>query len=139
MRDVIAREPEPQYVDAMARVRTAVASEITPRTSPHTMWTHRLAVPLPLAALAAGVLVVLCAGLVLSMAGRGVSTVRFTAAPTGVTQFEIEGDPEDVWKLLQALNQGSPDRIVTFDIPRDYQLVRLGVPELRPAVGDGRR
>jgi anti-sigma factor RsiW len=139
VRDYLARSSEPQFVDAMARVRNHLPAGEAVQPLRQGLLSRRLSVPIPLALAAALAVLALGLSLLMSFARRPASTVRFTAAPSGHTQFEIEGDPEDVSRLLQALNQDSPNRIVTFDIPADIPLIPMGAPKLRPAVSGGGR
>ena len=134
LREALVAEDEPHFVDAMARTRNVLALQGRGAPPRPRLWYRRVSVPVPIAALAAAAVFLFGLGMFASLSRRPSSTVRFTAAPTGHTQFEIEGDPEDVSRLLQALNHESPNRIVTFDIPADIQLVRMGEPALRPAL-----
>jgi anti-sigma factor RsiW len=127
----LAAEEEPDLVDAMARVRNSLVSRspVRPRR-----W-RPLAIPVPVAALAAGLVLILGGALVLAaLRPWETSTVRFTASPTGIRQFEIKGNPEDIRKILEVLNGPAVDRTVTFDIPKIFRLTPFGEPQLRPAL-----
>jgi hypothetical protein len=124
-------EAEPDFVDAMARTRNALAFRLVSGTG---RW-RLLSIPLPLAALAACLVLLLGGALVLTtLRPWETSTVRITASPTGIRQFEIKGDPEDIRKILEVLNRESVDRTVTIEIPKDFQFASFGEPELRPAL-----
>ena len=134
LRSIRARvlsEEEPDLVDAMVRVRNAIATR-----APFAVRRWRLlSIPLPLAVAAAGLVLALGAAFVVSLVRPyEPSTVRFTASPTGIRQFEIEGKPDDIHRLLKLLNRDAEERIVTFDIPKDYRLTPLGDPQFRSAV-----
>jgi hypothetical protein len=115
----------------MVRVRNAISTR-----APFAARRWRLlSIPLPLVVAAAGLVLALGAALVLSVVRPyEPSIVRFTASATGIRQFEIEGKPDDIHKLLKLLNRYSDERIVTFDIPKDYRLTPLGDPQFRSAV-----
>jgi anti-sigma factor RsiW len=131
LRAELRSEAEPDFVDAMARTRNALASYPPPRAG---RW-RPVSVPLPVAALAACLVVLLGCALVLTVLRPwDVSTVRITATPTGIRQFEVSGDPEDVRKILEVLNSGAVDRSVTIEIPKDFRFTAFGEPEIRPAL-----
>jgi anti-sigma factor RsiW len=131
VRERLAREEEPDLVDAMARVRNSLVSRLP---VPSRRW-RSVVIPAPIAALAACLVLLLGGGLVLSaLRPWETSTVRFTSSPTGIRQFEIKGNPEDVRKILAALNTDAVDSVITLDIPSDFRLAPFGEPELFPAV-----
>ena len=127
----ILSEEEPDLVDAMVHVRNAISAR-----APFAVRRRRLvSVPLPVAVAAAGIVLVLGAVLALSVfRPNEPSTVRFTASTTGIRQFEIEGKPDDIHRLLKLLNRDADERTVTFDIPKNYRLTPLGDPQFRSAV-----
>jgi anti-sigma factor RsiW len=110
-------EDDPELVDTMARVRNSLEARAPTRTS---RW-RAVQVPAPIVALA-------------TFRPWDTSTVRFTASPTGIRQFEIKGNAEDIRKILDALNKDAVDRRVTLEIPKAFPLAVFGEPELRPAV-----
>jgi anti-sigma factor RsiW len=124
-------EDDPELVDTMARVRNSLEARAPTRTS---RW-RAVQVPAPIVALAASLVVLLGAALALAtFRPWDTSTVRFTASPTGIRQFEIKGNAEDIRKILDALNKDAVDRRVTLEIPKAFPLAVFGEPELRPAV-----
>lgn len=124
-------ETEPDFVDAMARTRNALSSHLASGAG---RW-RPVSVPLPLAALVACLVLLLGAALVLTTVRPWeTSTVRITASPTGIRQFEIRGDPDDIRKILEVLNREAVDRTVTIEIPKHFQFASFGEPELRPAL-----
>lgn len=133
VRERLKGDEEPELVETMARVRNALAARIA---TPSHRW-RSITVPLPLAAIAACLVLLLGGGLVLSAFRRpDTSPVRLTLSPTGFVQLETEVPAEDVRKLLDALNGGGADRTVVLspEIPEGYRLIPLGEPELLPAV-----
>jgi hypothetical protein len=124
-------EREPDFVDAMARTRNALASGPPAGTGRR----RPVSIPLPLAALAASLVLLLGGALVLTIIRPWeTSSVRITDSPTGMRQFEIRGDPEDIRKILEVLNRDAVDRSVTIEIPKGFVFASFGEPELRPAL-----
>ena len=134
VRSRLLAEEEPELVDAMARVRNAVSLR-SPREARR--W-RPVTVPLPLAVAAGALFLVLGTAFIVSVyLNSEPSLVRFTASPTGLRQFEIEGKPDDVHKLLQLLNRDAEERTVIFEIPKDYPLAPLGDPWFQSVLGKG--
>ncbi len=118
----------PAHQEPMERVRRSLLAHDaaqTPRFLP--FWRRSLSVPLPLAAGAAALVLLLAASLMVALVRSNVGTVRITKAPAGGTEIQISAPIGNIETLLKSLdNSSSSQEVIT--LPNNYPLVPVGQP-----------
>jgi hypothetical protein len=111
----------------MERVRRRLLAESIRQPVLPPIWRRIVAVPMPVIAGAAALVLLLAASLTFSLLRSNVGLVRITKAPSGGTEIQITAPIASLESLLRSVdNQDSPQDVIT--LPSRYPLMSVGQP-----------
>jgi len=114
---------------ARERVRMRLANRaMAPVFARPTLWRRQVNVPLPLALLAAGLVIALGITLATSLTRTTFGVVRITKAPAG-TEIQIAAPISDLESLLAKMG-GSSSQESVLTLPKNVRLVPVGEPRM---------
>jgi len=122
--------PEPEGAAGRVWKRLEASKPIIDEAAPP-VWRRSVAVPVPVAALAAVLLAALGIGFLLTFTSESpvLRTMRITTEPSGVTEVQVSAPIQDLELILQSLERHDSQRETTIQLPEDSQFV-LGEPIL---------
>ncbi|HET6487997.1 MAG TPA: hypothetical protein VFH83_16335 [Spirochaetia bacterium] len=109
------------------RIATRVAAPIPVFVRP-TIWRRQVSIPLPVAVLAAGLVIALGITLATSLTRSNFGMVRITKAPAG-TEIQIAAPISDLESLLAKMGGDSSQESV-LTLPKNVRLVPVGEPRM---------
>jgi anti-sigma factor RsiW len=126
-------EGGPDWRGPMERVRRAVLACAAARPPRLPLWRRTLAVPVPLAAAAAALVVAVSAALIGVSLRAPVGHVRITRAPAGTTEIQISAPAGDLEALLRSVGgeEGAQEEVIT--LPKNVILIPVGEPRMGKA------
>ncbi len=132
-REALHREGEPDWKDPMERVRRGILAHAAARQAPSPFWRRKVPVPIPLAALAATI--VLCLGVALAVVlfRSNVGLVRITKAPAGGTEIQIAAPIGDLEALIRSIGGEDPSKEDIITLPKNVRLIPVGEPRMGKA------
>jgi len=117
----------------MERVRRGIAANVLPparRAAP--VWRRAIPIPIPVAFLAAVLLLTLGVTLALSVLRTNIGYVRITRAPAGGTEYQFAVPVDKVEALLKSVGAGD-NRDEVMRLPKDVKLIPVGQPRMGKA------
>ena len=93
-------------------------------------WKKSIAVPLPVFAIAAAVLVVFGAVFALNLAQNDVRMMKITTEPSGITEVQVSAPIKDLEVLLKSLERQNAKREKVIELPEESRFFILGEPVL---------
>ena len=132
-RHALHREGELDWKGPMERVRRGILAHATAQPAPSNLWRRKVPVPIPLAALAA--VIVLCLGVTLAVVlfRSNVGLVRITKAPAGVTEIQIAAPIGDLEALIRSIGGEDPSNEDIITLPKNVRLIPVGEPRMGKA------
>jgi hypothetical protein len=132
-RHALHGEGEPDWKGPMERVRRGILAHAAaqPATSP--LWRRKVPVPMPLAALAAAVVLCLGVALVAVLLRSNVGLVRITKAPAGGTEIQIAAPIGNLEALIRSIGGEDPSKEDIIILPKNVRLVPVGEPRMGKA------
>ncbi len=131
-RRVLQGDAGVEWREPMERVRRGIAANVLPPARRVPVWRRSLPVPIPVAFLAAALLLVLGAALALSMLRTNIGYVRITRAPAGGTEYQFAVPVDKVEALLKSVGAGD-NREDVMRLPKDVKLIPVGQPRMGKA------
>ena len=97
------------------------------------MWRRAVAVPLPVAVLAAVLLLTLGVSLALTIVRTNIGFVRITRAPAGGTEYQFAVPVDKVEALLKSVGGGDASLEDVMTLPKNVKLIPVGEPRMGKA------
>jgi anti-sigma factor RsiW len=132
-RRVLRGEPPLDWREPMERVRRGIRAGVPPVRPPLPVWRRAVRIPLPVAALAAALLLTLGISLALSVVRANIGFVRITRAPAGGTEYQFAVPVDKVEALLKSVGGGDAGREDVMTLPRNVKLIPVGHPRMGKA------
>ena len=129
-RRILQAEPAGDWKEPMERVRRAILTRIPPVPRPIPAWRRQVSLPLPLAVLAAVLLVALGVSSALSFARTSLGFIKVTKAPAGGTEYQFAVPVDKVEALLKSVGGGDTSLEAVLTLPKNVKLVPVGVPRM---------
>jgi len=137
-RRLLHADPLVGCVEPMERVRRGIIARVPPgapgaflpvpvRVSP---LRRKIAVPLPVAALAAFLVLALGISLAVALARANMGFVKVTRAPAGGTEYQFAIPYDKVEALLKSIGGADSSIEAVMTLPRNVKLVPVGEPRM---------
>lgn len=132
-RQALHLEEGPDWRGSMERVRRGILAHAAGRLARVPLWRRRLAVPVPLAAAAAALVLCTGAALIAVSLRATVGHVRITKAPAGGTEIQISAPIGDLEALLRSVGGEDPMQEEIITLPKNVRLLPVGEPRMGKA------
>jgi predicted anti-sigma-YlaC factor YlaD len=129
-RRILQEEPIGEWKEPMERVRRAILTRVPPMPGPIPAWRRQVSLPLPLAVLAAVLLIALGVSSALSFARTNVGFIKITKAPAGGTEYQFAVPVDKVEALLKSVGGGDTSLESVLTLPKNVKLVPVGAPRM---------
>jgi len=129
----LQEEPPVDWRAPMERVRLALHSQTPAPHGAPSVWERRVSVPLPLAALAAVLVLFLGTTFVVTQLRPKVGLVRITKAPAGGTEIQISAPISELETLLKSVGAEDTAREDVILLPKNVRLLPVGEPRMGKA------
>jgi len=132
-RRILREEPIADWHAPMERVRRAMRTQAPPPRREPAVWERRVSVPLPVAALAAVLVLFFGVTLVVMQLRPRVGLVRITKAPAGGTEIQISAPISELETLLKSVGAEDTSREYVILLPKNMRLLPVGEPRMGKA------
>ena len=129
----LREEPLADWRAPMERVRLALHAATPPRRREPPVWERKVSVPLPVAALAAALVLFLGVTFAVTQLRPKVGLVRITKAPAGGTEIQISAPISELETLLKSVGAEDSAREDVILLPKNVRLLPVGEPRLGKA------
>ena len=129
-RRILQEDPIGDWKEPMERVRRAILTRVAPLPRPVPAWRRQVSLPLPLAVLAAVLLIALGVSSALSFARTSLGFIKITKAPAGGTEYQFAVPVDKVEALLKSVGGGDTSLEAVLTIPKNVKLVPVGEPRM---------
>ena len=109
----------------------AAREELILSTPP--FWRRRISVPVPALAAAFTLVLVLGFALFFNLYRNGLSTMKITTEPSGLTEVQVAAPIQDMERLLAALESQTGNTEVLIQLPEDSEFLVFSEPVLLKA------
>ncbi len=131
-RRILQEESVGNWQTPMERVRRHLMAWNMQRPLVQPFWKRRLSIPMPLAGVAAAVMLCLGMSLAYTLFRNDMGTVRITKAAAGGTEIQIAAPVEDLESLLKSMDtQDSAQDVIK--LPKKFRLMPVGEPKMGKA------
>ncbi len=117
----------------MERVRLALRTHTPPPRREPSVWERRVSVPLPVAALAAALVLLFGITLAVTQLRPRIGLVRITKAPAGGTEIQISAPISELETLLKSVGAEDSAREDVILLPKNVRLLPVGEPRMGKA------
>ena len=138
-RRVLREGPAEEWKAPMERVRQRILSQTSPIKRRISIWRRQVAVPAPLAMLAAVLLLTLGVTIAVLVVRSNVGYVRITRAPAGGTEYQFAVPYDKVESLLKSVGGSEANIESVMTLPKNVKLVPVGEPRMGKATEFPRR
>ena len=132
-RRILTQGPSEEWREPMERVRRGILAHIPPAPRAVAAWRRPVSVPLPVAVLAAALLLALGVSLALSIIRSNLGFVRITRAPAGGTEYQFAVPVDKVEALLRSVGGGDASLEDVITLPKNVKLIPVGEPRMGKA------
>ncbi|MGO9411642.1 MAG: anti-sigma factor family protein [Spirochaetia bacterium] len=132
-RRVLREEPLSDWQAPLERVRRALRTQTPPPRRETPVWGRKVSVPLPVAALAAALVLIFGAALAVTQLRPHVGLVRITKAPAGGTEIQISAPISELETLLKSVGAEDTSREDVILLPKNVRLLPVGEPRMGKA------
>jgi predicted anti-sigma-YlaC factor YlaD len=129
-RDFLQADPVSDWKDSMERVRMDLGERVHRSLPSISVWRRRVALPVPVAALVAALLLFLGVSLAVTLLRSNFGMVRITKAPAGGTEIQIAAPISDLENLLKTIGGEDPSREDVITLPKHVRLLPVGEPRM---------
>jgi len=129
-RRLLQEDPIGDWKEPMERVRRAILTRVSPLPRPIPAWRRQVSLPLPLAVLAAVLLIALGVSSALSIARSNIGFVKITKAPAGGTEYQFAVPVDKVEALLKSVGGGDTSLEAVLTLPKNVKLIPVGAPRM---------
>jgi predicted anti-sigma-YlaC factor YlaD len=117
----------------MERVRRRILSHVPPERVRVSPWRRQVILPLPVAVLAAALLLTIGVALAVLAARSDMGYIRVTRAPAGGTEYQFAVPYDKVEALLKSMGGADASIESVMTIPKNVKLVPVGEPRMGTA------
>jgi len=132
-RRILTEGPFEEWREPMERVRRGILAHVPPAPRSVSTWRRAVSVPLPVAVLAAVLLLALGVSLALSIVRSNLGFVRVTRAPAGGTEYQFAVPVDKVEALLRSVGGGDASLEDVITLPKNVKLIPIGEPRMGKA------
>ena len=133
-RRALKDEPPVDWRAPMERVRHALRTRVPPVRLPEApVWERKVSIPLPVAALAAAMVLFLGVTLAVTQLRPRIGLVRITKAPAGGTEIQISAPISELETLLKSVGAEDSAREDVILLPKNVRLLPVGEPRMGKA------
>jgi len=129
-RRALLEAPMPDWRPAMERVRRSLIARGLARDRPVPVWRRRMSLPVPLAAAAILLVMLLAGALAVSVVQSSFAMVRITRQSAGGTEIRIAAPVDDLEALLMSLDKDASSREDIIQLPKNVRLSSVGEPRM---------
>jgi hypothetical protein len=129
----LREEPVADVRGPMERVRRQLREKARPVPREPAVWARRVTMPLPLAALAAALLLFFGITLAITQFRPRIGLVRITKAPAGGTEIQISAPISELETLLKSVGAEDTTREDVIVLPKNVRLLPVGEPRMGKA------
>ncbi len=129
-RELLQSDPEPELAGPMERVRRSVLARGLAERPATPFWRRKVAMPVPLAAAAMLLVMLLAGALVLSLARGSLGLMAISRPPSGGTEIRIAAPVNDLETLLGAIDRQAASGEDVIKLPKDVVLTTVGEPRM---------
>ena len=134
-RRILKEEQLPDWHAPMEHVRKALRAYTPPPHRGVPVWERRVSISLPVATLAAALVLFLGAMLLVTQLRPRVGLVRITKAPAGGTEIQIAAPISELETLLKSVGADDTAREDVILLPKNMRLLPVGAPRMGKAAG----
>ena len=127
---LLHEDPAPDPVEPLARLRGRLYVRELKKDYHLPVWRRRLAVPLPVAAAAAVVLIFLGASTFILSLRHDYRSMSIRTQPSGTTEVKITAPIQDLEHLLLSLDQGASKQEFIIRLPNEPTFSFMGEPQI---------
>ena len=131
-RRILKEENLPDWRAPMERVRRALRAHTPPLRKEVPLWERKVSMPLPVATLAAALVLFLGVTLVLTQLRPRIGLVRITKAPAGGTEIQISAPISELETLLKSVGAEDTAR-EDVTLSKNLRLLPVGEPRIGKA------
>ncbi len=132
-RRALADTPEQEWRAPMERVRRRIIAHVPSERPRVSVWRRQMTLPVPVAVLAAVLLLVLGVGLAVVTTRQDMGYIRITKAPAGGTEYQFAVPYDKVEALLKSVGGSDANIESVMTIPKNVKLVPVGEPRMGKA------
>ncbi|HVO40913.1 MAG TPA: zf-HC2 domain-containing protein [Spirochaetia bacterium] len=129
----LREDPVVDVQGSMERVRRQLRERVRPVVREPAVWARRVSLPLPLAALAAALLLFFGITLAITQFRPRIGLVRITKAPAGGTEIQISAPISELETLLKTVGAEDAAREDVIVLPKNVRLLPVGEPRMGKA------
>jgi predicted anti-sigma-YlaC factor YlaD len=130
VRRILRSEQPVSWQGPMERVRQGLLTRLPPLRETVSAWRRQVALPLPVAAFAALLMLTLGVALAISIARMNVGFIRVTRAPSGGTEYQFAVPADKAEALLKQLGGEEVTREDVITLPKNVKLIPVGEPRM---------
>jgi predicted anti-sigma-YlaC factor YlaD len=132
-RRALAEEQVLDWRAPMERVRRRILAHVSVERPRASVWHRQMTLPVPVAALAAALLLILGVTLAVVSTRQNMGFIRITKAPAGGTEYQFAVPYEKVEALLKSVGGSDANIESVMTIPKNVKLVPVGEPRMGKA------
>ena len=132
-RRVLRADQPADWQAPMERVRAQLAQGASRRSREAALWARRVAIPFPIAALVAALLLFFGITLAVTQLRPRFGLVRITKAPAGGTEIQISAPISELETLLKSVGAEDATREDVILLPKNVRLLPVGEPRMGKA------
>ncbi|MGO9310658.1 MAG: anti-sigma factor family protein [Spirochaetia bacterium] len=132
-RRLLKEEEAQQWRAPMERVRRRILAHVPPERQRVSAWKRQVSLPLPVAALAAALLLTFGVTLAVLATRTSMGYIRVTKAPAGGTEYQFAVPYDKVETLLKSMGGADASIESVMTIPKSVKLVPVGEPRMGKA------
>jgi predicted anti-sigma-YlaC factor YlaD len=132
-RRLLADEEVQAWRAPMERVRRRILAHVPLGRPPFSPWRRQVSLPLPVAVLAAVLLLTFGISLAILATRSNMGYIRVTKAPAGGTEYQFAVPYDKVEALLKSMGGADANIESVMTIPKNVKLVPVGEPRMGKA------
>jgi predicted anti-sigma-YlaC factor YlaD len=132
-RRFLTEEDDHSWEAPMRRIRQRVLAHTRRRGPTAPAWKRRVSVPLPVAVLAAALLLTFGIALAVLVTRSGMGYIRVTRVPAGGTEYQFAVPYDKVEALLKSMGGADANIESVMTIPKNVKLIPVGEPRMGKA------
>lgn len=133
LRRTLREDPPPDWRAPMERVHRQLRENVPSRVPEPAVWARRVSLPLPVAAIAAVLLLFFGVMLAVTQLRPKVGLLRITKAPAGGTEIQISAPISELETLLKSVGAEDATREDVILLPKNVRLLPVGEPRMGKA------
>jgi hypothetical protein len=130
VRRALLDDPSPDLVGPMERVRRRLLAPVPAAEAAPVTWHRNVSLPLPVAVLAAVLLVTLGVSVAVLATRSNVGLIRVTRSPSSGTEYQFTVPYDRVEALLKSVGGGDASIESVMTLPKNMKLSPVGQPRM---------